>query len=83
MCESHLNVSFQCSSKIKSEVVGFVQLYPTFSTVSLKTAYIVTDLYVKPSVRQKGVAHPLIECYYQYCKENSARYVTLETSVAN
>lgn len=68
---------------IEEELVGFVQLYPTFSTVSLKVAYILNDLYVKPSARQKGVAQALINHCYDYCEQNSARYITLETSVTN
>ncbi len=68
---------------IENETVGFVQLYPTFSTVGLKIAYILNDLYVKPSVRQKGVAKALINRCYDYCEENNARYITLETSVTN
>ena len=68
---------------IEGEVVGFVQLYPTFSTVSLKVAYILNDLYVEPSARKKGVAKALINRCYDYCEQNNARYITLETSFTN
>lgn len=68
---------------IEDEVVGFVQLYPTFSTVSLKAAYILNDLYVKPSARKNGVAQALMNRCYDFCEEKEARYITLETSVTN
>ena len=68
---------------IGDDVVGFVQLYPTFSTVNLKVAYILNDLYVLPSARQKGVAKALINRCYDFCQEKNACYITLETSVTN
>ncbi|MBM7648827.1 ribosomal protein S18 acetylase RimI-like enzyme [Bacillus ectoiniformans] len=68
---------------IGEEAVGFVQLYPTFSTVALKPAYILNDLYVLPSAREKGVAQALINQCYDYCEQNNARYITLETAVTN
>ncbi|MGL4522498.1 MAG: GNAT family N-acetyltransferase [Bacilli bacterium] len=68
---------------IENEVVGFVQLYPTFSTVGLQRAYILNDLYVASSARRKGIGQALIQQCYAWCEENNARYVTLETARGN
>lgn len=65
------------------ELVGFVQIYPVFSTVSLQRAYILNDLYVSSNSRTGGVGKQLIEKTFEYARQNNARYVTLETSIDN
>src|SRR5258707_1322412 len=45
----------------EAQVVGFAQLYPTFSSLSLKPLWILSDLYVKPEVRRHGVGRLLLE----------------------
>lgn len=62
---------------------GFVQLYPTFSSVGLQKAYILNDLYVDAAYRKKGVAKALMEEVFKFCEINQARYVTLETAPDN
>lgn len=63
--------------------VGFTQLYPTFSSVGLKPAYILNDLYVAKEARKQGVAKQLMSAAIQYAKEKNARYITLETAKDN
>lgn len=70
-------------AKINGEPAGFVQLYPTFSSVALQRAFILNDLYVDERFRQQGVGRSLIEKCYTYCVERKARYVTLETAKDN
>lgn len=65
------------------QAVGFVQLYPTFSSVAMKKAYILNDLYVAEHARKLGVAQRLIERCYDYCEDNDARYIALETATSN
>ena len=36
------------------KIVGFTQLYPSFSSVSMKRIWILNDLFVEPTDRQKG-----------------------------
>jgi hypothetical protein len=38
-----------------SKAAGFVQLYPSFSSVSMKRLWILNDLYVMPEERKQGV----------------------------
>jgi ribosomal protein S18 acetylase RimI-like enzyme len=40
--------------------IGFAQLYPSFSSVSLARVLILNDLFVHPSARRKGVASQLL-----------------------
>lgn len=67
----------------KEQAVGFVQLYPTFSSVALKRAYILNDLYVSEAARKKGVASLLMEAAYSYSSEQNGHYITLQTAVTN
>lgn len=68
---------------INSSAVGFVQLYPTFSSIAMKKAYILNDLYVAKKARRSGVAQALIDECYNFCQSQGAAYITLETSTDN
>ncbi len=68
---------------LNAKPVGFVQLYPTFSSVAMKKAFILNDLFVAEHVRKQGVAQALIEKCYSYCVQNDARYLCLETATDN
>ncbi|MEQ6353743.1 GNAT family N-acetyltransferase [Lysinibacillus sp. M3] len=68
---------------INAQPVGFVQLYPTFSSVAMKKAFILNDLFVAEHARKHGVAHALIEQCYSYCVRNDGRYLGLETATDN
>jgi len=65
------------------KAVGFTQLYPTFSSIALQRAYILNDIYVKEDARGQGVGTALIQKVFQYCEQQSARYVTLQTAADN
>ena len=62
---------------------GFVQLYPTYSSISMKKAWILNDLYVIESARKLGIAQRLIELAVELCVETDAAYLTLETAPTN
>jgi len=66
-----------------NQPVGFVQVYPTFSSVRLKRAYILNDLFVDPAGRGKGVGRLLIERVYQLCEDMNGSYVSLQTAPDN
>jgi hypothetical protein len=63
--------------------VGFTQLYPLFSSVSLKPIYVLNDLFVDPKARRKGVGARLLEAARAYGKETGAHYLELSTAVDN
>ena len=68
---------------IQGEAVGFIQLYPVFSSVSLKPAWLLNDLYVAENARRQGVAEALLQQAKQFALETNAAYVMLQTSEDN
>ena len=46
--------------------VGFVQLYPSYSTVSLRPQWILNDFFVEPEHRRKGHGSVLMACVKEY-----------------
>ncbi|MEH7504445.1 GNAT family N-acetyltransferase [Neobacillus drentensis] len=63
--------------------VGFVQLYPSFSSVSMMRSWVLNDLYVKEQFRGKGAGEKLIHKAIQFAKETGAKGVMLETDKEN
>jgi ribosomal protein S18 acetylase RimI-like enzyme len=65
------------------EPVGFVQLYPSFSTVSLKRLWILNDLYVEKKYRRMGIARQLLKKAENHARETGSKGLMLETSQDN
>ncbi|NJL43538.1 MAG: GNAT family N-acetyltransferase [Pseudanabaena sp. SU_2_4] len=63
--------------------VGFAQLYPSFSSVSMKRIWILNDLFVKTSHRKQGVAKLLIAAAENYARETGAVRIILATQISN
>src|SRR5437763_525268 len=55
--------------------VGFVQLYPTFTSIGAKQAWILNDLYVAPEARRKGVGRQLMDAARQMAEETGAAWL--------
>jgi ribosomal protein S18 acetylase RimI-like enzyme len=64
-------------------LVGFTQLYPSFSSVSMKRVWILNDLFVEESYRKKGIAKSLISAAENFAKETGAARIILSTQVSN
>lgn len=63
--------------------VGFAQVYPTFSSVSMQKSWVLNDLYVKETARSKGHGEQLIIAVRELAKETGAKGVSLETGNDN
>ena len=63
--------------------VGFTQLFPSFSSVSVKRLWILNDLFVKPEARRGGVAKALLERAQQHALDTHAKGLVLSTEVGN
>jgi ribosomal protein S18 acetylase RimI-like enzyme len=63
--------------------IGFVQLYPSFSSISMRRTWILNDLYVIPEARQEGVGQMLIEEAMKLCTETGAKSLSLQTAPDN
>jgi ribosomal protein S18 acetylase RimI-like enzyme len=68
---------------LEDRAVGFTQLYPMFSSVSLRRMWILNDLYVEADVRGQRVGERLIERAVQLAKESGAKGIQLETAHTN
>ena len=64
-------------------MVGFVQLYPMFSSVRLARTWILNDLYVLPTNRRGGVARALMDAAADFARADGAAGISLETTRDN
>ena len=67
----------------KGEPVGFTQLYPMFSSVSMQHSYVLNDLYVSAAYRKKQIGEALLSKAKEFCIANNAKGLTLETGKHN
>ena len=65
------------------EAVGFIQLYPLFSSTRMKRFWILNDLFVSSRWRGKGFSKALIEEAKELCNQTDACAMLLETSISN
>jgi GNAT superfamily N-acetyltransferase len=65
------------------EASGFTQLYPSFSSVSLKPLWILNDLFVRSDIRRGGVGRALLERARRHAVETGAKGLVLNTGVTN
>jgi ribosomal protein S18 acetylase RimI-like enzyme len=65
------------------EAAGFTQLYPSFSSVSLKRLWILNDLFVRTDIRRGGVGRALLERARLHAVETGAKGLVLSTGVGN
>ncbi|MFI8496296.1 GNAT family N-acetyltransferase [Peribacillus butanolivorans] len=63
--------------------IGFVQLYPSFSSVSMMRSWVLNDLFVKGNARKKGFGEKLLKAAIAFAKETGAKGVSLETDKDN
>lgn len=63
--------------------VGFTQLYPSFSSVSMQRLWILNDLFVTPPSRGSGVATALLERARLFALQTGAKGLTLATAPTN
>ena len=66
-----------------ADAVGFTQLYPGFSSVSMARTFLLNDLLVVSSHRRHGVGSLLLEAAVAHAKAEQAVRISLTTNVAN
>lgn len=77
------SVIFVARRNADNQALGFVQLYPCFSSVSARRLWILNDLYVDAGARRLGVARALMEAARQHAVETGAVRLTLSTAIGN
>lgn len=70
-------------AEYEGKLVGFVQLYPLFSSTRMKRYWLLNDLYVNENYRGKGFSKELIEEAKELAKSTDACGVLLETGRSN
>ena len=67
----------------EDKILGFCQLYSSFSSLSLKRVWILNDIYVCQDARRQLVADRLIQTAKQMAKETNAVRLRVASSVDN
>lgn len=63
--------------------LGFTQLYPTFSSIACRRAFVLNDLYIAEAARGRGVGRALLVAARAHALGVGAAYISLETAVDN
>ena len=66
-----------------NKLVGFVQLYPLFSSTRMKKFWLLNDLFVHPEFRGNGISIGLIQKAKDLVLESNACGMYLETEKSN
>lgn len=65
------------------EALGFVQLYPTFSSIDAHRTWLLSDLFTTPAARGRGVGRLLMNAARDFAVETGAKGLVLETATDN
>ncbi len=63
--------------------IGFTQLYPSFSSLSMKRVWILNDLYVEEDYRKHGVGKMLLDAAKEFAIQTKSKGLTLSTGIEN
>jgi GNAT superfamily N-acetyltransferase len=76
--ESVLFIAFEAGAPL-----GFVQLYPLFSSVEMRRIWLLNDLFVDAGARKSGIGRALMRRAEQHARETGSAGLTLSTAVDN
>lgn len=63
--------------------VGFAQLYPTFSSILAAPMYVLSDLFVIPEARRRGIGTLLLKSAVETARAAGAVRLELATAITN
>jgi GNAT superfamily N-acetyltransferase len=64
-------------------LVGFTQLFPSFSSASMKRVWILNDLFVEPEARRGGLARALMHAAEDFALRDGSKGLILATKKTN
>ena len=67
----------------RQELIGFTQLFPIFSSVSMKRTWLLNDLYVNERARGIGAATALLNAAKEFGAETKSKWLLLQTAADN
>ncbi|MFJ2691596.1 GNAT family N-acetyltransferase [Pseudomonas sp. NPDC087336] len=65
------------------QALGFVQMFPTFSSIDAHRTWLLGDLFTTPAARGKGVGTLLMNTARDFARLMGAKGMTLETATDN
>jgi ribosomal protein S18 acetylase RimI-like enzyme len=68
---------------VEHGAIGFVQLYPSFSSVRAARIYVLNDLFVAPSSRRRGTGAMLLLGAAEAARASGAVRLKLSTAITN
>ncbi|GGH22486.1 GNAT family N-acetyltransferase [Paenibacillus segetis] len=84
---SHLehreSVIFMAKDTVSGQCAGYTQLYPVFSSISLKRSWILNDLFVLKDYRNQGIAKMLLTEAAEFAHQTKAKGIELSTAWDN
>jgi ribosomal protein S18 acetylase RimI-like enzyme len=81
--ENRESVVYIALTENSKQAAGFVHLYPSFSSVSVKRLWILNDLFVAPAFRKQGVAKLLMNQAKELAIQTASKGLSLSTAVDN
>lgn len=72
-----------CARDAGGEALGFVQLFPTFSSIDAHRTWLLGDLFTAPAARGRGVATRLMNTARDFAVLSGAKDLVLETATDN
>lgn len=67
----------------RKNLVGFTQLFPIFSSVSMKRTWLLNDLYVDEKTRGIGAATALLNAAKEFGLATNSKWLLLQTAADN
>ena len=74
----YLGESIIIVALVNNEIIGFTQLFPSFSSVTLERLWILNDLYVEASKRRAGVGLALLNAAKTFAQTTGAKQLFIE-----
>jgi GNAT superfamily N-acetyltransferase len=81
--QSVVFMAFEEADDGDGAAIGFVQLYPLFTSALMKRMFLLNDLYVAPAGRQRGTGGALLDAAADYAKQVGAVRLMLRTATDN
>lgn len=69
--------------ELDGQPAGFAQMYPSFSSLAMRTAWILNDLFVEENFRRRNVGETLLKEAENFARQRGARGITLKTARDN
>ena len=67
----------------RKDLIGFTQLFPIFSSVSMQRTWLLNDLYVNEKARGIGAATALLNAAKEFGEETNSKWLLLQTAADN